>query len=120
MSLKIIAKYWKSILCSIIIIILCFIPGDELPQPDLAVPYLDKIIHFSFYFALSFIIQHEIKNKIKLRNHLFIFIYAMVLGGCIELIQENLIVERGGDFLDLIADLLGAIIAFVVFKLFLR
>lgn len=113
-------KYSKSILCSIFIIILCFVPGDELPQPDLEILYLDKIVHFCFYFVLALIIQYEIKNKIRLRNYLFIFIYALVLGGCIELIQENLIVERGGDFFDLIADLSGAIFGFIVFKLFLR
>lgn len=117
MNLKIIDKYWRSILCSIIIMVLCFIPGDELPQPKFDIPCPDKFIHFCFYFVLSFTIQYEIKNIIKLKNYLIIFIYAMVLGGFIELVQENVIVERSGDFFDFIADLLGVIIAFFVFKI---
>ncbi|MCK5097424.1 MAG: VanZ family protein, partial [Desulfobacteraceae bacterium] len=117
MNLKIIDKYWRSILCSIIIMVLCFIPGDELPQPKFDIPYLDKIVHFCFYFVLSLTIQYEIKKNIKLKNYLFIFIYAMVLGGLIEVIQETFIVERGGDFFDLIADLLGAVIAFIFYKI---
>ena len=117
MSSKILVKYWRSILCSIVIIVLCFIPGDELSRPEFDVPYLDKIVHFCFYFVLSLTIQYEIKKNIKLKNYLFIFIYAMVLGGLIEVIQETFIVERGGDFFDLIADLLGAVIAFIFYKI---
>ena len=81
-------------------------------QSEFDIPYLDKFVHFCFYFVLSLTIQHEVKNKIQLKNYLFIFIYAMVLGGFIELVQENFIVERNGDFFDLLADLSGAIISF--------
>ena len=118
MSLEIIVKYWRSILCSIVIAILCFIPGDDLVQPKFDIPCLDKIVHFCFYFVLSLTIQYEIKNKIKLKNYLIICLYALILGGSIELVQESFIIERGGDFFDLIADFLGVIIAFFVFKTF--
>ena len=111
--MKIFSKYWRSILCSIVIVILCFIPGDELAQPEFDIPYLDKIVHFCFYFFLSLIIQYEVKNKIRFKHYCFIFIYTMVLGGLIEIVQENFIKERGGDFFDLIADLLGAGFAFM-------
>ena len=96
---------------------LCFIPGDVPLKPELDIPYLDKFVHICFYFFLSLTIQYEVKNQIKLKNYIFIFIYAMILGGFIELVQENYIVERNGDFLDLIADLSGAIIAFFVYKI---
>jgi VanZ family protein len=114
--LKIIKKYLKSIFCSIVIIILCFIPGGELPQSKFDVPYIDKIFHFSFFFVLSLIVQYEIKNKVSMKNYLLIFIYVLALGGFIELVQENFIEERDGDFFDLVADLSGAIIAFFIFK----
>ncbi len=114
--MKLIKKYSYSVLCSIVITILCFIPGDVSFQPEFEIPYFDKFVHFCFYFVLSLTIQYEVKNKVKLSNYLFIFVYAIVLGGFIELIQENCIVERSGDFFDLIADLSGTIIAFFVFK----
>lgn len=111
--MKIFFKYWRSILCSIVIVILCFIPGDELAQPEFDIPFFDKIAHFYFYFFLSLIIQYEVKNKIRLKHYCFIFIYAMALGGLIEIVQENFIIERSGSFFDLIADLLGTGIAFM-------
>jgi VanZ family protein len=117
MNLKIIDKYWRSIFCSIVIIILCFIPGDELPQPEFDIPCLDKLVHFCFYFVLSLTLQYEIKKIIKLKNYLIIVIYTMVLGGFIELVQENVITDRSGDFFDFIAGLLGTVIAFFVFKI---
>ena len=117
MSLRILVQFWKSIFCSIVITILCFIPGDVSFQSEIDIPYFDKFVHFCFYFVLSFTIQYEVKNRIKLINYLFIFLYAMVLGGFIELVQENFIVERNGDLFDLIADLSGAIIAFFVYKI---
>ncbi len=114
--MKLIKKYPFSILCSISITILCFIPGDASFQPEFDIPYFDKFVHLCFYFVLSLTIQYEVKHKVKLSNYLFIFMYAIVLGGFIELIQENCIVERSGDFFDLVADLSGTIIAFFVFK----
>ena len=117
MSLRILVQFWKSVFCSIVITILCFIPGDVSFQPEFDIPYFDKFVHFCFYFVLSFTIQYEVKSKIKLTDYLFIFLYAMVLGGFIELVQENFIVERNGDLFDLIADLSGAVIAFFVYKI---
>ena len=114
--MKIIKKYSKSIFCSIVIVILCFIPGEELPQSKFDVPYMDKIFHFCFFFILSVIMQYEIKNRVSMKNYLFIFIYILALGGFIELVQENFIKERHGDFFDLVADLSGAIIAFFIYK----
>ncbi len=114
--MKLIKKYSFSIFCSISITILCFIPGDTSFQPEFEIPYFDKFVHFCFYFVLSLTIQYEVKNKVKLSNYLLISMYAVVLGGFIELIQENYIIERSGDFFDLLADLSGAIIAFFVYK----
>jgi VanZ family protein len=100
-----------------VIAFLCFIPGDVPLKPELDIPYLDKFVHICFYFFLSLTIQYEVKNKMELKNHLYIFIYVMVLGGFIEIVQENFITERSGDIFDLIADLSGAIIAFFVYKI---
>ena len=116
--IKFLLKYWKSIIISIIITFLCFIPGNEISQPKLKIPHLDKFVHFGFYFALSFIIQYELQNKIKLKNYLYIFIYSIFLGGLIEIVQKYIISSRGGDLYDLFADLLGALFAFFVYKIF--
>jgi polar amino acid transport system permease protein len=116
MILKILNKYWKSIFCSIVIVVLCFIPGDELSQPEFDIPFFDKIVHFSFYFTLSLIMQYEVKNEVRSRKYFFIFMYALFLGGFIEVIQGTFIFERSGSFLDLIADLTGTLFAFPVYK----
>ncbi len=112
----IITKYIKSILWSIVIIVLCFTPGDRFSGVGPDIPYFDKFVHFIFFFVLSFILQYEAKNVINLKHCLLILLYAVILGGFIELIQEYLISGRSGEIFDLEADVIGAVMAFVFFK----
>ncbi len=87
-------------------------------KPGIDIPCLDKIVHLFFFSVLSFTIQYELKNHIQIQIYLFIIVYALILGSSIEIIQENFIFERSGEFFDLLADLLGVIIGFTAYKLF--
>lgn len=104
-----------AILWSIIIIILCSIPGQEFPDTSfLDIPQLDKIIHFCLYLILSiltvkgFYTQDKIKSLTKY-PYVFAVVYSICLGIIIELLQYYFIPFRAGDLYDVFANIGGCI-----------
>ena len=96
-------KHTKTIIWSIIILILSFI---RLPQNTAAelIPFADKIVHFILYLILGIIMAHEADNK------LIAVIYIILLGMLIEIGQNELTTYRTGDYLDFLTDLVGGIL----------
>lgn len=117
-----------AILWSIIIIILCSIPGQEFPDTSfLDIPQLDKIIHFCLYFILSiltvkgFYTQDYISFLAKY-SYAFAVVYSICLGIIIELLQHYFIPFRAGDVYDVFANVGGSITGtlFIYYKLIPR
>lgn len=112
-----------AIIWSIIIIILCSIPGQEFSDVSfIDIPHFDKIVHFGLYFILSIVSIKGLKqqSKIKLLKqfpYLSIIFYAIILGGSLELLQHYYIPFRSGDTLDMLANFIGTISGALVVKL---
>ena len=109
-----------AILWSIIIIVLCSIPGQEFPDTSfLDIPHLDKIIHFGLYFILSivtikgFYLQDKI-NIIARFPFISTIAYTVSLGIIIELLQHFYINFRQGDIYDVFANAGGSFIGFLL------
>ncbi len=114
----------KTIIWTFIVVVVCIIPGNEIPSPPiLNLPHLDKLVHGGLYFVLTFLAIHSFSkqewiNKLKQSPFLFAFIYAVSLGIIIEFIQANFIPNRNGDIFDALANTTGSLLAvFVVKKL---
>jgi len=111
-------KYWKSFALTIIIIILCALPGDEIDEAKfINIPYLDKIVHLGMYFSLSIILMLEsIKTSVKRIKTIIIlvFIYCFTLGVSIEILQKYIFINRGADIIDVIFNVTG-----IIFGIFL-
>lgn len=108
-----------TIIWSIIIIILCCIPGKEFPEASIfEIPHLDKIVHFIFYFTLSIIGVKGVSNLTNL-PFLFILLYGLLLGIIIEFVQYFFIPFRDGNLFDALANILGSFVglAFIHYKL---
>lgn len=112
-----------AIIWSIIIIILCSIPGQEFPDASfIDIPHFDKIVHFGLYFILSILSikglnkQSQI-NFVKQYPYSFIVIYAIILGISLELLQHYYIPFRSGDYLDMLANFTGTLSGTLVIKL---
>lgn len=112
-----------TIVWSVIIIVLCSIPGQEFPDASfIDIPHFDKIVHFGLYFILSVVaikgIQQQNRFKLlKSHPYLSILIYAVFLGVNLELIQYYYIPFRSGDILDMLANFIGAISGVFLIKL---
>lgn len=106
---------WPPAFIALIIFYLCCFYSPQ-EQPKDIFPYTDKIVHFLMYLGLSGVAM--INYIYRTRGHIIILklvLYALILpilyGGAIELIQEYMTDNRTGEWLDLLADTLGALSA---------
>lgn len=94
-----------------IIFILCALPGDSIPNPQLKIPNLDKIVHFGMFFILSVLLTYPLEkctSLSKIKIYMIIIGTTIVYGGIIEILQYNFF-NRSGDVWDLLADVTGGI-----------
>jgi len=97
------------------IIILSTIPIPEV-KPLEEVPLIDKWVHFVMYASLSIAMWIDRKNAHQPLSPLFylwMIVLPSCLGGILELVQAYLTTCRSGEWLDAIADAIGAVIGTV-------
>ncbi|MCM1312544.1 MAG: VanZ family protein [Bacteroides sp.] len=116
--MKLVKHYFLSCMTSLAIIILSVIPIPEVP--DLAeVPLWDKWVHFVMYGGLSLVLWFDYCRK-KRQRHVgmrviaLTWLYPVVLGGLLEIVQAYCTTCRSGDMLDFYADAIGACLGFLL------
>ncbi len=97
-----------SIICGIMILVLCSIPSHELPQN---LGFSDKAEHFIAFGVWSFLTIYSF------RNTFFTFIAGILFGIGIEFWQSILpeSFHRSFDWYDAVADTIGVILGIIVF-----
>jgi VanZ family protein len=108
-----------SVLCGILIFILCVI---KIPQQEVPInfPNIDKIVHFTMYFTFSllYIFENLLSNPAKKKKPLTLYLItiflSLMIGGVIEIIQSDLTTYRSGDIIDWLFDISGAITAIAI------
>ena len=113
----ILKDYILTTLVSAVIIVLSTIPiPEQAPLGD--VPLIDKWVHMVMYAGLVFMmwIDHVVRNKrtFSWTARLVMLLYAIALGGAMELVQAYLTTCRSGDWIDFEADAVGALIGKLV------
>lgn len=96
-----------------------FSEGD---LPDFELPFVDKLVHFIFYFMAAVLgvlfIWERTKGKNDLKKSILTIVIAVVLYGIvIEVLQSELTVDREGDVFDVMANTLGALVGALAIKL---
>ena len=111
-------NYFKwGLLWSLFILIICLLPGNNLPKNTfLEDIYFDKIIHVFLYMVL-FILVFLGANKMTKHSFFVAFIYSFFYGVLVELIQHYLIEDRYGDINDVFANFVGVIFGIIFVKI---
>ena len=111
--------FWRNILWAMIIFILCSIPGDDLPKTSaVSIPHFDKLVHFGMFFIMGIFLIAELRYQTKFNKLTRVSIALSLIaiyGGFIEYLQQNFFSNRSGDFWDLFADILGGILAILLY-----
>ena len=111
-----IRNYKYSILVALAIIILSTIPVPEV-KPLEEVPLIDKWVHFLMYADLSasmWLDRKLLHLPISASYFILMLLLPSLLGGLLELVQAYLTTCRSGEWLDAVADAIGAVIGTVV------
>lgn len=119
--LKVKPLLFIAITYSIVISILFFIPGTDLPKVKIKIYGLDKIIHAVIHFILInvWMLYFYVKKDFQFKaNWVFqLFLLLLLFGIIVEILQGQPMVSRGSDILDVAANLVGSLLGILFFKI---
>jgi VanZ family protein len=125
-SMKHLAFFLKqniwAILWGLIILVLCAIPGRDLPHVSLLeIISFDKWVHAGMFYVLTSLMilgftKATAPSLIRPRPVLYAFILCTVYGGLLEVMQGTLFEDRSADVYDFIANTFGATLATLTFR----
>ena len=101
-----------------LILLGCLLPGNDLP--GIATQNLDKAIHIFFFFCFSFsamvgFAKQSQYPKLHYDAIKYVIVIAVALTITTELLQHYVIPRRNFDLYDILADLVGMVLALVFF-----
>lgn len=82
--------------------------------PGFGTDYDDKLYHILAYFLLTAIWYFAIGGEINKKQIWQLALYCTAFGIILEAIQGKLTVNRMGDLLDIIANIIGVVIATIL------
>lgn len=115
-------NHWKSIIWAIFILVLCSIPGNQMNKVKfIDIPHLDKFVHFIFYFVFTLLLISEnnkqrLFRKVTVDAILIAATISLSYGAFIEIIQKVLIINRGADIWDMVANTIGFLVAALSYR----
>ena len=119
-----IKKFIPGIAWFFLTLIAISIPGYDLPKmgPWFEQISFDKLIHTGLFGMLAVLFMYpfsltDLKKKQKIGWYIKIALATIIWGLAAELIQKYFIPRRSFDIVDFIANSLGAIAAFIYFKI---
>lgn len=110
--------YWITILLCLLILAACSISLPEIPmEPEF--DNIDKLVHLCMFLGLGLCTYFENTRYFKIpvsyqRIVWGSFLFPILFGGLIELIQEYLSLNRSGDWMDFVWDMAGAFLALAI------
>jgi VanZ family protein len=113
--------FWIALCWTGVIGFFCLVPSNDIPT--VTIPNLDKLVHAFFHFVFTILWFLFFKKQVKKKNQLKLLVvavcFSLLFGIGIEILQDKLTTTRSGDFFDVLANVTGAITAFV-FVLFAK
>lgn len=102
---------------SLIILLLLILPARHFSDAQkVEIPYLDKVVHF-IIFGILYYLAAKAADEVQSSTSKWVYlIYVCLYAVFTELIQLHLI-DRSFEIFDIIANIMGATIAYLFFNL---
>ncbi len=102
-----------------VILVLTLMPGNDVPTWSWAdTIHFDKFVHVVLFGGQAFLLGQALAVKGNAKKAFLVaMVVAIAYGGTIELLQGAMGMGRDADFFDLLADSVGAVIAFVILSM---
>jgi len=111
-------SHWNlpTIIWSLIILILTLTPFGDSSSRD--IPLLDKVVHMGLFGVFTILLLRSFLRKLEFRNILLVIalLFAASFGLFVELLQ-NMVPGRNFEWLDWLADVIGAMAGIAAFKI---
>ena len=76
----------------------------------------DKLAHLLFYLVFYFLWQKNFVNWFNDKGLIYLFVFALTFGILIEIGQKYLTLTRSTEFLDVVFNLIGILLAYIYFN----
>lgn len=104
-------QFSYSIVFMVLVVYLSFFRPPSVPELG-RIPHLDKLVHFGMYFVMSALLWWNARRGYRLPKraaYVVALIFPILFSGAVELLQAYATDYRGGDWLDFLANSLGAL-----------
>ncbi|MDA9555356.1 VanZ family protein [Pelobium sp.] len=103
---------WPAMLWSVLVLILCDLPTNELPSSSHFFEGFDKMVHLGFFFVLTVLlffgkIRQQNSYDYRILTIVKIILINVALGGGIEILQWKIFTYRSAEWWDFFADMTG-------------
>jgi VanZ family protein len=109
--LFLVALFWTGIVSYF-----CLVNSSDIPTIN--IPNLDKCIHTFFHLVFAFVwflfFSKQLQNGTIFKPLLFSVLFSFVFGIVIELLQNFVTTTRNADAFDIVANMVGSILAIFV------
>jgi VanZ family protein len=103
-----------AIVWTLLIFVLCLIPGTTLPKVD--IPLVDKWAHVILFGFFTFFWLCAIPTR-NVRFLIILFLINLFFGWLVEYIQGHFVRNRSQDNMDTLADAIGGAVGILLFVL---
>ncbi|MGB3946760.1 MAG: VanZ family protein [Bacteroidia bacterium] len=116
-------KYnWQAMLWALVILILCGIPGKDIPHISfLELLSFDKFVHAGVFFVLitlclrGFLLQTRFL-KLQQSAKQIALVFCILYGVLMEVMQGTLFEGRSASLLDIVANSFGCVVGLLLYK----
>ena len=117
--LRYVFQYKFSILLALMIALLSLAPASRFPITSIwYIPYIDKIVHILMYAPFGFVALMESRCTRQCpRLHFFILLGIFLVSALIEVLQATVVLSRGAEWVDLLANFSGLVAGYLAFRL---
>jgi VanZ family protein len=99
-------------LWALFILVLCLIPGKDLPHPWWAdLLSFDKVVHAGVFAVLAYLVHGALHGNGLIPRQVMVWTLAscIVYGGLLELMKGSLMRDRYAEFADFLDNAVGAV-----------
>lgn len=109
-------SYTLAILWALVIFGLCSMPGKLIPTISwLELLSFDKWVHAGVFFVLVCLFVVAVSAHQQNKNLIYVyFLLAVLYGGALEVMQATVFSDRSADWLDMIANSFGCLMALLL------
>lgn len=121
-----IQSYWAALLWAAFILLVCSLPGYDLPNLNFwDIDYIDKLEHLVVFAILGFLMVYGFRRRYEkmllTKKMLWMFILiSAAFGGFTEILQGLFFPTRFADLVDFIADSLGGVLGTILGNLYFK